>query len=264
MKSIIVVGCMRNGTSLVANTLRENEFVYAGEEYDLEPTSNDLIDPNGIGELINVVRLNNQLLQGFGGGFAGVRKVRKACRGDYREMFFRSPKIGRSIYAYLEDGAKRMGASHMLHKDPRTTITIDYWYNLSVAMGYATKVVWAIRKPESASRSIANRGYDGMFDVEDAWDVWHMYNQKMHAFQQQHPGDVLVTPHEWRLSDECKENEWLFSSLGLVYDGQATQVDRKLQRFRVEGESRSELYHTILAIAKNQRANFLPNTEYSP
>lgn len=177
MTIVIIVGCMRNGTSLVTQILNK-AGMYVGEHSDLDWRGTR--DPEGIYENLDFVRLNNRVLNVIGSDWIQVDKISKATYLDWTLFFESIP--ARLLLQQAQDlltGLREKSPNSLYGwKDPRNSLTLPFWFRLTY--DEPVKVIWCIRHPFHSASSMVSLNYgEEELTLSKAWAVWHLYNQSI-------------------------------------------------------------------------------------
>jgi hypothetical protein len=173
---VCVAGMHRSGTSTVAQLLYRCGL-YLGKMKDLRAARSD--NPEGYWEHRRLARLNERILESFGGGWDFPPPLEEGWQEDER-------------LSILKMKAKRMLSPFEGHepwgwKDPRNSLTLPFWTSLLPE----TKVVVCLRNPLEVARSLHERGYSS---PAFSFNLWITYNQRLLDALQE--GCYIVTHYQ--------------------------------------------------------------------
>jgi hypothetical protein len=214
---VCVAGMHRSGTSLVARLLAASGLD-GGPPSELVVPAPD--NPEGFGENLRFLRLNDEILARFGGTWDRPPVLRPGWTGDRRLASLR-----REAAALVG----RFGSDRpWFWKDPRNSLTLPFWREMMPDL----RVVLCLRDPREVMASLWRRrqavGPAG-------WALWLTYNS--HALASVPRDHLVVTHHEAYLHDAAAELERVVEALGLTVDARrlAHAVATVSPRRRVHG-----------------------------
>jgi GT2 family glycosyltransferase len=139
---VAIVGMHRSGTSMVARLL-EACGLYLGEERDLMPPAPD--NPEGFGENVRFVELNEEILTALGGGWdrppelgSGWELGERVSGLTSRAELLAQEFVGREPWGW---------------KDPRNSLTLPLWSRVADSLA----VVACVRNPLEVALSLRRR-----------------------------------------------------------------------------------------------------------
>lgn len=192
--TLCVAGMHRSGTSMVARLL-DSCGVSLGPADDLNDA--DTYNPEGYFEDKSFVKLNEDILSRFGGGWDDPPELAAGWES--------SPELDpfRARAAELIEGVRR---GVWGWKDPRSSLTLPFWRRLIPDL----KVVVCLRNPLEVARSQFTRGdFEGTSELR----VWlTYYGQILSATR---PAERLVTHYRSYFQDPRAELSRLLDWLGL-------------------------------------------------
>lgn len=160
---ICIAGMHRSGTSMLAQMLQLCGL-NLGSPDELVPATSD--NPDGHWEHKEFHRLNEQLLNQFGGGW------------DQPPTFSADWQHDERLYALCSD-AQELIASFPTEqiwgwKDPRNSLTLPFWKNLLPNL----KVIVCVRNPLDVASSLHHRG---LSSYRFGLALWQAYNERLLA-----------------------------------------------------------------------------------
>ncbi|MEF8760360.1 MAG: hypothetical protein V5B36_11660 [Candidatus Accumulibacter sp. UW25] len=156
MKSVLILGGHRSGTSCLAGSLQQHGL-YLGEVF--ERNSHNL---KGNRENAEIMRLNNSLLEYNEGSWDNPPQAMKwsadhaSCRDQIVAKFCRS---GYPLWGF---------------KDPRTLLTLDFW--LDGLSGCSLRFAGSFRHPAAVANSLMLRN---SMAIDSGLHLWKIYNSKL-------------------------------------------------------------------------------------
>jgi hypothetical protein len=175
----------RSGTSMIARALNL-AGVYLGPEQDLHRAASD--NPDGFWENHHFVTLNDQILSLFNGAW----DTPPALQAGWEE----NP----DLHLYRLKAAEIIGQfrnqKHWGWKDPRSSLTIDFWKRLLPKL----KVVICVRNPIEVAESLSRRGYSSN---KFSFNLWEVYNNHILSAIPTH--DRIVTHFDSFFTDPRSE-----------------------------------------------------------
>ncbi len=159
---VLVLGMHRSGTSALAGALASMGFD-VGPDDDVMPADVDNVD--GYFELLSVVDANDDLLAHFGGRWDSPPDFPPHWTSDAASVAF-------------VDGARgligqRFASEHYLLKDPRISLLLPLWRQVTEDRGCAVVIV---RDPSEVAASLAKRnGIQTLAGLA----LWAAYNRAM-------------------------------------------------------------------------------------
>ncbi len=156
---ILAIGGMhRSGTSLLAKILHD-AGMYLGDEEQLMAPAED--NPEGFWEHVDFVELNDKLLSRLQGGWDFVPELPEGWLND--ESLDGLKAEARQLIAEFA------AYSFWGWKDPRNTLTFDFWKALIPEL----KFILAVRHPLEVARSLQKRNF---FSLMNGLHLWEKYN----------------------------------------------------------------------------------------
>ncbi len=248
---ILAIGGMhRSGTSLLAKILHDAGMYLGDEEQLMEPAEDN---PEGFWEHVEFVGLNDKLLSRYRGGWDLIPELPE---GWYNNQTLQS----------LKEEARQLITSFEPYsfwgwKDPRNTVTLDFWKSLIPGL----KFVLAVRHPLEVARSLQKRNF---FSLMNGLHLWEQYNKRWQ--DRLNNPDVLVVHYHALLNHPDRELQRLFQWLKLDVSPEHLEeikknikTDLKHQNDHNVPEEIQErfdellpLYHTLC-----QKAGFDPDEE---
>jgi glycosyltransferase involved in cell wall biosynthesis len=161
MTVVCITGAHRSGTSMITRLLNLSGL-YLGMDSDFDIHRID--NPEGFWENLQFVKLNEEILSAHGGAW------------DMPPSLSANWELSPEMIPF-RDRAKqiiRQFENHALWgwKDPRNSLTIDFWKNLLPEM----KVLICLRSPLDVVRSLSKRGYSS---PEFGFRLWFVYNRHL-------------------------------------------------------------------------------------
>ena len=154
---VVVTGMHRSGTSAVATALRDGGL-YAGRDQDQIPAMSQ--NPDGFGELVEVGRFNDRLLEQLGWAWDDIPPTAPVSPSDKPDLVAEGRDL---VERLLGDGAS------WVLKDPRLALLLPWWRRVLLDRFVA---VVTIRAPAEVAWSLAVR--DG-FSFELGLALWAAY-----------------------------------------------------------------------------------------
>ena len=185
MTVVCIAGMHRSGTSMIARALNL-AGVYLGPLQDLQLAAAD--NPDGFWENINFVRLNDKILSHFNGAW----DTPPPLAAGWEEH----PDVVPYRLEAVELTRQFRKQEHWGWKDPRTSITIDFWKSLLPSL----KVVICVRNPLEVAQSLSKRGYSSN---RFGHNLWKVYNESLLSAVP--PEDRVVTHFDSFFSDPQAE-----------------------------------------------------------
>ena len=193
---VCITGMHRSGTSLVANLLHRSG-VYVGEKHELMQPTRD--NEQGYWENWEFVNLNDSILAELGGSWHSPPAPNNAWYDEERwnDLRVRAEVLLRRFTPHEPWG----------WKDPRTSLTIPFWFNLNsilmpfwLGRGSKLKVVLCLRDPLEVFQSLRDRT---TAPNSSGLDLWLTYNRSVlnHTL----PADRIVTHYEAYFRDPQAE-----------------------------------------------------------
>jgi GT2 family glycosyltransferase len=182
-KPIVVAGMHRSGTSLFASLLSASG-VNMGSQF----VAPDAANPRGYFEDLAIVELNRQMLLRGTPDTAGHR--------DWG--WTTCERLDQTCFAESRDAAKALIATRNTcgawgWKDPRTTITLDFWHELLIESGCDPFYIFLYRFPWDVADSMQRLGADVFLsNPEYANQIWSFYNDHLLCFYRQHRDRCLL------------------------------------------------------------------------
>lgn len=180
---------------MVAHLLKECG-VYLGPEEQIKNAAPD--NPDGFWEHPEFVRINNQILAGFNGGWDLVPEFPAGWETSDRVDFQREK--ARQLIAQFE-AEPTWG-----WKDPRTSLTFPFWKSLLPNL----KLVVVLRNPASVARSLERRGFSSL---SFGSHLWLNYYQKLMGDVS--PQEYIITHYDAYFVNPQAELRRVFGYLGL-------------------------------------------------
>lgn len=173
---VCIAGVHRSGTSTVAQLLYRCGL-YLGEQKDLRGARRD--NPKGYWEHRELARINERILESFGGGWDFPPSLEDGWQEDER-------------LSSLKAKAKHLLQGFEDHepwgwKDPRNSLTLPFWTSLVPE----PKVVICLRNPLEVARSLHQRGYSSQ---AFSFNLWMTYNVRL--FDTLQEGRYIVTHYQ--------------------------------------------------------------------
>ena len=156
-----ISGMHRSGTSMVTNLLHLCGL-YLGQEHDLMSPASD--NPDGFGENLRFVEINEEILNVFGGGWDYPLPLPDGWHGE-KEVLRLRMKAKATLQEFL--GHELWG-----WKDPRNSLTLPFWMTLVPDI----KSVVCLRNPLEVALSLHKRnGVSYAFGLT----LWKTYYQRV-------------------------------------------------------------------------------------
>lgn len=253
MNNLIILGCGRSGTSMVAGLFRDAGY-YMGDKLIPADESN----PRGYYQSERVVFINERLLEGV--DHSDARKVARRVRGEptvpAATRWLLALEPGREVRATAELRSRMravLSREPYCFKDPRFSYTLGAWRPEFRDPRFVCVVRQPLEVADSMLRHAERRGYRERIglDRERALRVWRC-------------------AYRWVLERQCRDRErWMFVHHRQILEKQridelarfagaeadASFVERDLRRARSEGvldrETR-ELYETLCRRAEHE------------
>jgi hypothetical protein len=173
MTVVCIAGMHRSGTSMVARLLNL-AGLYLGPDVDIYNPASD--NPDGFWENLHFVELNNHILEYYGGAW-DIPPV-MPDHWEKSQDLLTDRILAADLVARFGDHV------HWGWKDPRNSLTINFWKNLLPDL----KVVICVRNPLDVSRSLNQRGYSSN---DFAFNLWRTYYDRLLSATS--PRDRIVT-----------------------------------------------------------------------
>jgi hypothetical protein len=192
-KIIIVLGCHRSGTSMIAGVLSKMG-VFMGDDLIMDTMPEN---PKGYYEDREAVAINAELLEAANGGWEDLPTTEEIL-----EAADRCPEFGQRMTDFI---GKRSEAHHIWGwKDPRTMATFPAW--MPHLEGHGVQLVTIQRKFSTVCESIFVRE-KGDMPRQDVEDLVQSYVERLDIIEQQtrYPchslqyEDVLLSPYSYVL-----------------------------------------------------------------
>lgn len=271
---VSIVGCMRNGTSLVSQLLGKT-FVYFGKDEEL--IGGGLKDPNGIWENRLFQNVNKDILKYNGGNFVHLKMIR-----DFVAINWDDPDIieqNEPLYSLAWEVLDHLSISNMKQefpktwvgwKDPRNSLTLNYWRRSIIEGSHKgrleskhriKKVLWCVRHPQEAARSMASLGYGKVNNYHYFFHLWHLYNQSIMDTLSTGNFPFLVVKHRELFTNTDNEIDRIVNFFDLdekedivgYRNTMKSIIDPSLYRFQNEEYDRpSELFNEIMNLKEAQ------------
>lgn len=178
---IIVVGCHRSGTSLVAGLLHHSGLKMGGDSvFRPKPST---ANKKGFYEDIRFRKINDKILK-FN------RYDVKSWRTDIPTIKGNKP-LRREIRDLLGQMGDQVG-----FKDPRTCLTWHIWQPF---LPEDTMILYVYRNPVAVAKSFIKRG--DVKTLEHGLELWQIYNQR--ALPIQDYFDTVFVNYEGVLEQSC-------------------------------------------------------------
>ena len=164
-RALCVLGMMRTGTSAVAGLLELLGVHFGPKDRLLEP---NVANPSGFWEHKGVIALNDELLARLGGSWHAPPP---AVPGWHESPAFDDLRA-RAMELVAADLA---GADVWAWKDPRTCLTLPFWYGVEPSL----LPVICVREPAATARSFSTMGWTAVDSLERPYetglDLWLAY-----------------------------------------------------------------------------------------
>ena len=155
---LCIAGMHRSGTSMIAGVL-EAAGLFLGPQQRLMPARPD--NPDGFYENLDFVSLNDRLLAAFKGAWDCPPELPAGWHTlpALESLRAEAATFGRSLHSAVPGG----------WKDPRNSLTIDFWRVLFPQL----RVLVCLRNPYAAASSLATRsGHSIRFGL-NLWEAYH-------------------------------------------------------------------------------------------
>ncbi|WP_456439428.1 glycosyltransferase [Caldithrix abyssi] len=156
--ALIIGGMHRSGTSLLTKILHE-AGLFLGEAEKLMPPAED--NPEGFWEHLDFVKLNNEILEYFGGAWD--------LPPDFPENWENLPALKLFEEKAFELFEQFAGQDFWGWKDPRNSLTLPFWKKLLPEASF----ILVIRHPLEVARSLNKRNF---FSIPNGLNLWRQYN----------------------------------------------------------------------------------------
>ena len=226
---VCIAGMHRSGTSTVAQLLHrcglhlgdENELFAAG------PTN-----PDGFWENSRFVKINEQLLAAYAGGWDAPPLLPTGWHED-NELRPQRDAANRLLADF--DGRECWG-----WKDPRNSLTLPFWLDLMPDM----KIVVCIRNPLEVARSLRERGNSS---IVLGLNLWKAYNRAL--LENAPEGRYIVTHYEAYFHRPQVEIRRVLDFLGLPASSQLISLvrSRVIQGLRHQFSTMEDLLQSNLS-----------------
>ncbi len=192
---LIISGMHRSGTSLLTRTLNQLGL-YLGPEEKMMPASAD--NPEGFWEHMDFVKINNELLEQFGGAWDFV----PAFPENWNTLPSLDPfyERARVLLSAFED------QSFWGWKDPRNSLTLPFWQKLLPDAHH----ILVIRHPLEVAKSLHKRNF---FSLVNGLNLWKQYNE--HWLQAAQHSKNCIVHYEALLFNAEQELQRVMKKLGL-------------------------------------------------
>ncbi len=193
MTVVCIAGSHRSGTSMIARVLNLSGL-FLGSENDVSTQAVD--NPDGFWENLQFVRLNDEILSKQGGAW-DVPPILHMGWEFHPEMAFYRNRAQELIYQFKDHSVWGW-------KDPRNSLTIDFWKSLLPQQ----KVVICVRNPLEVVQSLSKRGYSS---PRFGFNLWVAYNE--HLLQAVSPENRIITHFDSYFSNPRAELERVLAFL---------------------------------------------------
>src|ERR1700677_948021 len=216
---ICIAGMHRSGTSMISGLLRKTG-VYMGEEMDFLPARKEE-NPEGFWEHFGFYELNERLLMHLGAGWDmpdlpegwASRTDLQPFRDDASQLIQRM-------------GASVNGSGAWGWKDPRNSLTIQFWKSLLPDL----RVVVCVRNPLEVAASLQKRNN---LSFAASGRLWLRYYQNL--LENVPEQNRIVTLYENYFADPDAELKRLLGALSLPANGEVAPA--------VQEAVKPELHH---------------------
>lgn len=174
---VCIAGMHRSGTSMLAGLLQDMGLDLGPEDRLLPPNPDN---PEGYFENREIMRLQEDLLAGFGGGWDSPPALVPGWERSDAAYPYRNRAA--LLAAALSLGAGELGWGW---KDPRNCLTLPLWLDLFPDI----KVVVIFRDPGSVASSLQKRG--GYLSFAFGLQLWNAYHQALLAALQDRKSIVV-------------------------------------------------------------------------
>jgi hypothetical protein len=182
---ICIAGMHRSGTSMVARLLQACALFLGPDEELMQPSS---ANPEGYGENVHFVKLNDRLMAQFGGWWSEPP--------SFPAHWEFAPEVD-SLFAEAEALVGQFrGRNCWGWKDPRNSVTIPFWRRVIPDL----KVVVCVRNPLEVAHSVFARGDVSSRSLFPLWLTY--YRQLLSAIP---PTRRIVTHYESYFQDARAE-----------------------------------------------------------
>ncbi len=183
-RPIVAAGMHRSGTSLIASLLSASG-VNVGEHL----VGPDIVNPRGYFEDTEFLNLNRQMLLRATPEAEGHRDWGwTVCERLDRDRFIEDRAAAANLIS-IRQGLPGMWG----WKDPRTTLTLDFWHELLLECGCDPAYVFVYRFPWDVADSMQRLGADVFLrNPEYARRIWSFYNRHILSFCERHRERCLL------------------------------------------------------------------------
>jgi hypothetical protein len=194
---IAIVGMHRSGTSMVTRLLNLCGLDL-GPEADLMPPI-EADNSEGYWENVNFVWINDEILR--------LRKADAYHPPQYTPTWKQNVDLAQ-VTSYANDLIAELSSAAVWGwKDPRTTLTLDFWQSLIPDL----KIIMCLRHPTEVAQSLARRHSLDSIDV--TLKLWWDYNQMIfHLFPRER---FLLTHYNSYFQNPIAELRRLTDFIGL-------------------------------------------------
>ncbi|MFM2294138.1 MAG: hypothetical protein RLZZ350_551 [Verrucomicrobiota bacterium] len=172
----LIAGMHRSGTSMLAQLLAACGLDF-GATSDLVPATPD--NPEGHYEHIRLQRVNDELLNAFGGGWD--------LPPAWPKKFLADARVKTLAYEVKNICRENFSRGDWAWKDPRSSLALPFW----LAALPHTKVLVCLRNPLEVAHSLRRRGHAS---YAFGLNLWQIYNERILADTA--PAQRLITHYE--------------------------------------------------------------------
>ena len=235
--TVIITGMHRSGTSLVASMCQA-----IGIDIGKRLMGPHRSNPTGHYEDLDFYELHEQIL-----GYNGL----SPAGFDYSDFHIKVSSQQRANAVRLVR-ERDQSEGPWGWKDPRTVLFLDFWIELLPE----SKFIFVYRKPDLVAGSLFQRG-DEPFqdDGENAYRLWHHYNQLIKAHISKYPNLSLVEDVDWIADNSEAFMTRLTDFINVDSNGAANpfnrsymnQIELRPERKTTKGLQRNcdQLYHSL-------------------
>lgn len=237
--NVIVLGCGRNGTSMVAGSIARKGYSVGGEAHKSNPAN-----PKGFFETNLVNRINNELLWKT----PGIETTQGIPQGWLTSLPI-TQEIGLPSETILLDMKEATKLKPFCIKDPRMSYTLSAWRTVLENV----KVICMFRHPGEFLNSLIThcktQEYlkDIVIDEEFFQNIWlSMYNYIISNHVKNH--DILFVNYDQVLFDDGldKISEFIGCEIDRTFPEKELKRSKRLREVRPE---LIELYDRLLCLA---------------